>query len=182
LVTSPRARVDLAFGDEDVLAGATESVLGFDDMAGGLFDLRGLLAVGGVGGGDGTGGRRLGVGAAAEAEFVFGDLDFRFLGFAASLGEAGRKVIGTEVGRAGFVLGVFAGGAEIEEGLLGELDLFGEFGAAGAGLQKSGLPIAESVRQAGDLDAAGGRIGLERGDLGATVAELLGVPGRGRGA
>lgn len=55
--------------------------------------------------------------------------------------------------------------------------MFGEFGAAGAGLEQGGFAVAQAVGEAGDLGAAGGRIGLERRDLGATVAELLGVPG-----
>ena len=63
----------LAFGDEDVLARTAEEVLGLDDLTGHIFDLRGLLAVGGVGGGDGTSGCRLGVGAAAEAHLEFSD-------------------------------------------------------------------------------------------------------------
>ena len=167
----------LAFGDEDVLAGAAESVLGLDDLAGGFLDLGGLLAIGGVGGGDGTGGRRLGVGAAAEAELIFGDLELGFLCFAAGLGETRSEVVGTEVGSAGLVLGVLAGGAEVEERLLGELDLFGEFGAAGAGLEQRGLAVAEAVGEGRDVGAASGRVSLERRDLGATVTELLGMPG-----
>ena len=48
----------------EILAGAAETVLGLDDLTGGLLDLGGLLAISSIGGGDGAGRRRLGVGAA----------------------------------------------------------------------------------------------------------------------
>ena len=167
----------LAFGDKDVLTGAAEQILGLDDLTGDFFDLRGLLTVGGVGGRDGTGGGRLGVGAAAEAHLEFGDRKFRFLGFAANLAEPGGKVVGTKVGGTGLVLGVLAGGTELEKSLLGELDLLSQLGTAGTHLKQRGLAIAEAVGEAGDFGAASGGIGLKRGHLGATVTELLGVPG-----
>ena len=167
----------LAFGDQDVLAGAAEEVLGLDDLTGDFFDLRGFLAVGGVGGGDGTGGGRLGVGAAAQTHLEFGERELSFLGFAADFAETGRKVVRAKVGSPGLVLGVLASGTKLEQGLLGELDLLGQFGAAGAHLEQRGLAIAEAVGQRGDFAATGGSVDLESGDLSATITELLGMPG-----
>ena len=139
--------------------------------------MRGLLAVGGVGGGNGTGGSRLGVGATAETHLVFGERELRFLGFAADFTETGRKVVRAKIRSAGLVLGVLARGAKFEQGLLRELNLLSQFRTAGTHLKQCGLTVAQAVGQCDDLAATGGSAGLERGNLGATVTELLGMPG-----
>jgi hypothetical protein len=57
------------------------------------------------------------------------------------------------------------------------LDLLGQFRATGTHLEQRSLAIAESVGECGDFAAASRGVGLERGDLGAAIAELLGMPG-----
>jgi len=55
--------------------------------------------------------------------------------------------------------------------------LLGQFGATGAHLEERGLAVAQAVGQRGDFAATGGGASLKRGNLGATITELLGMPG-----
>jgi hypothetical protein len=110
-----------------------------------------------------------------QGHLKLGDGKLGLLGLTADFAEAGREVIRMQDGHLGFVSIVFASSAQFEQHLLG---LLAKVSMVGALLQQSCSTFVEAFGKAGNFGAADLGVGLKHSDLDATIAGLLGMPGK----